>query len=43
MLKKSLAVIFSLLVISFLSACNTTQGIGKDVQKAGSAIERSAE
>lgn len=43
MLKKSIAVIFSLLVISSLSACNTKKGVGKDVQSAGSAIERSAE
>ena len=43
MLKKSISVIFSLLVISSLSACNTTKGVGKDVQSAGSAIERSAE
>ncbi|HEC1650804.1 TPA: entericidin A/B family lipoprotein [Yersinia enterocolitica] len=43
MLKKSIAIIFSLLVISSLNACNTTKGVGKDVQSAGSAIERSAE
>ncbi|MBX9494901.1 entericidin A/B family lipoprotein [Yersinia enterocolitica] len=43
MLKKSITIIFSLLVISSLSACNTTKGVGKDVQSAGSAIERSAE
>ncbi|EOW9999537.1 entericidin A/B family lipoprotein [Yersinia enterocolitica] len=43
MLKKSIAIIFSLLVISSLIACNTTKGVGKDVQSAGSAIERSAE
>lgn len=43
MLKKSIAIIFSLLVISSLGACNTTKGVGKDVQSAGSAIERSAE
>ncbi|WP_407946905.1 entericidin A/B family lipoprotein [Oxalobacter paeniformigenes] len=26
----------------FLAACNTVQGIGKDVQKAGSAVENAA-
>ena len=26
----------------FLAGCNTLQGIGKDVQKAGSAIEDAA-
>ena len=25
-----------------LAACNTVQGIGQDVQKAGNAIERAA-
>ena len=25
-----------------LAACNTVQGMGQDVQKAGSAIERAA-
>jgi predicted small secreted protein len=25
-----------------LSACNTFQGVGKDVQRAGSAVERAA-
>ena len=25
-----------------LSACNTVQGVGQDVQKAGSAIENAA-
>ncbi|WP_145499471.1 entericidin A/B family lipoprotein [Yersinia bercovieri] len=43
MVKKSIAIIFSLLIIFSLSACNTTKGVGKDVQSAGSAIERSAE
>lgn len=43
MVKKSIAIIFSLFIISSLSACNTTKGVGKDVQSAGSAIERSAE
>jgi len=25
-----------------LAGCNTVQGVGKDVQKAGSAVERAA-
>lgn len=37
---------FRILVVSVLmlvlSACNTVQGIGKDVKKGGEAIERSA-
>ena len=26
----------------FLSACNTVQGIGKDIEKGGNAIEKAA-
>ena len=37
---------FRILVVSVLmlvlSACNTVQGIGKDVKKGGEAIEKSA-
>lgn len=35
--------IFFVSVLMFLlSACNTVQGIGKDVKKGGEAIEKSA-
>jgi predicted small secreted protein len=35
--------IFALICIGFtLSACNTVQGIGRDVQKAGSVVEGAA-
>ena len=37
--------IVSLITIAFLAAltgCNTVKGVGQDVQKAGSAIEKSA-
>jgi predicted small secreted protein len=30
-----------LLAVFGLSACNTMQGLGKDVEKAGEAIQRS--
>ncbi len=37
---------FRVLIVSVLmlvlSACNTVQGIGKDVKKGGEAIEKSA-
>ena len=36
---------FSILLIGLaftMAACNTVQGIGQDVQKAGNAIERAA-
>ena len=35
--------LFALSCIAFiLSACNTVQGIGRDVQKAGSVVEGAA-
>jgi predicted small secreted protein len=30
------------LTMSFLSSCNTTRGLGRDVQKVGNAIEYEA-
>ncbi|MGC0878619.1 entericidin A/B family lipoprotein [Pantoea agglomerans] len=42
MLKKSIAAIFSVLVISsLLTACNTTRGVGEDVEAGGQAIQNS--
>jgi entericidin B len=31
---------FCLAIASLLSACNTVQGIGKDLEKGGEAIQR---
>lgn len=31
-----------ILTLSFLSSCNTTRGIGRDMQHVGSTIERQA-
>ncbi len=34
---------FALLALALtLAGCNTVQGLGKDVQKAGAAVERAA-
>ena len=42
MLKKSIAAIFSVLVLSsLLTACNTTRGVGEDVEAGGQAIKNS--
>lgn len=42
MLKKSIAAIFSVLVLSsLLTACNTTRGVGEDVEAGGRAIQNS--
>ncbi len=35
--------LISALVLSALAACNTTAGIGRDVESVGDAIEDSAE
>jgi predicted small secreted protein len=32
-----------LLLLSMLAACNTMEGLGKDVQKTGKKIEKAAE
>ena len=36
------ALIAVLAAMAFLAGCNTVQGVGKDVQKAGSAVENAA-
>ncbi|MCZ4063878.1 entericidin A/B family lipoprotein [Oxalobacter aliiformigenes] len=36
------ALIAVLATVVFLAGCNTVQGLGKDVQKAGSAVENAA-
>ena len=42
MLKKSIAAIFSVLVLSsLLTACSTTRGVGEDVEAGGQAIQNS--
>ncbi len=35
-------IVLFVLAACVLSACNTVQGVGKDVQKAGEAVERAA-
>lgn len=37
--------VFGMLILttSFLSSCNTTRGLGRDVQKVGNSIERGAD
>lgn len=43
MVKKTIAAIFSLLVLSsVLTACNTTRGVGEDIQSGGNAISGAA-
>ncbi|MDY0263006.1 MAG: entericidin A/B family lipoprotein [Syntrophotalea acetylenica] len=41
MVMKKLAVL--LVLVLALSACNTLSGVGKDIEKAGEAIQKSAD
>lgn len=33
--------VLAALALSILTACNTVQGLGKDIEKAGEALQRS--
>ena len=39
---KTLAAVIALGLSFLLAGCNTVKGVGQDVQKAGSVIERAA-
>ena len=39
---KTIAAFIALALSFALAGCNTVQGVGQDVQKAGGAIERAA-
>jgi len=41
-MKKFTRVLFVILSVLSLLACNTIQGVGKDIEKGGQAIERAA-
>jgi predicted small secreted protein len=41
-MKKLTAVLFLGSIVLALSACNTVGGAGKDIQKAGEAVEEAA-
>lgn len=43
MIKKCIAVVCSVLVLAALAGCNTTRGVGEDVEAGGQAIQRSAQ
>ena len=43
MIKKSIALVCSLLVLAALAGCNTTRGAGEDVEAGGQAIQRAAQ
>ena len=39
---KTIATLMTIVFLLTLAGCNTVKGMGQDVQKAGSAIEKSA-
>ncbi|HJW24348.1 MAG TPA: entericidin A/B family lipoprotein [Rhodocyclaceae bacterium] len=39
-MKKIACVLFAIASVISLSACNTVQGIGKDIEKGGEAIQK---
>ena len=41
-MKKLLVLAATMVAMMTLGACNTIQGMGKDVQKAGNAVEKAA-
>ena len=42
MIKKICFLAYSLAVVFSLSACNTTKGVGEDIEAGGEAIQRAA-
>lgn len=43
LIKSVLAIVSVVLLSSALTACNTTRGVGQDVEAGGKAIQRTAE
>ena len=43
MKRAALPIIFALLLSGLLSACNTVEGFGKDVQEVGEEVEEAAD
>jgi entericidin B len=42
-MKKSISLVLSIIAaITVLAACNTIEGMGKDIERGGRAIERAA-
>ena len=41
-MKKLLSVVFAALALLSITACNTIEGVGKDISKAGDTIENAA-
>jgi|GEM_PF-3492481 len=42
LIRKMAACILAAVTVSFVASCNTTRGLGRDVEKAGEGIQRTA-
>ncbi len=42
-MKRIISIVLSALCLVSLAACNTIEGVGKDIKKGGEAIEKAAE
>jgi len=41
-MRKPALILLAILSVAILSACNTVQGMGKDIERGGQAIEKAA-
>ena len=41
-MKKIAFILFAIATATSLSACNTVQGVGRDIERGGQAIEKAA-
>ena len=42
-MKRALPILFAMLLTGLLSACNTVEGFGQDVQEVGEEVEEAAD
>jgi len=42
-MNKTIATLLALAIVALLAGCNTIHGMGQDIQKAGSAVEKAAD
>ncbi|HTH79052.1 MAG TPA: entericidin A/B family lipoprotein [Ramlibacter sp.] len=42
-MNKTIATLLALATVALLAGCNTIHGMGQDIQKAGSAVEKAAD
>jgi predicted small secreted protein len=42
-MKTTIATLLAIATVALLAGCNTIHGMGQDIQKAGSAVEKAAD